>query len=143
MTEGALASTRAKHGVASAVDHVAPKGVTDAAYYDRFYECKETRVLSKRQVSHLARGITELIDWFGGELRTVLDVGAGTGMWRDWFAAYKPRVRYVSTDKSEYACARYGHLRRDIARWRARRRFDCDLSGGVTLPDRRRSRRRD
>src|SRR5258706_1691591 len=57
----------------------------DAAYFERFYESRASRVYGKAQVSHLARGVTEMIAWFGGELRDVLDVGAGTGLWRDWF----------------------------------------------------------
>jgi cyclopropane fatty-acyl-phospholipid synthase-like methyltransferase len=103
----------------------------DAGYYERFYEDEKTRVLSRAQVAHLALGVTELIAWFGGELRAVLDIGAGTGLWRDWFAANRSNVRYVSTDKSEYACARYRHLERGIASWRSRRKFDLVICQGV------------
>jgi hypothetical protein len=69
----------------------------------------------------------------------VLDVGAGPGLWRDWFCAHKKGVRYVSTDVSAYACERYGHEQRDIAHWRARgrERFDLVICQGVLqyLPD--------
>jgi hypothetical protein len=40
-------------------------------------------------------------------------------------------VRYRSTDASAYACERYGHERRDVARWRARERFDLVVCQGV------------
>jgi hypothetical protein len=103
----------------------------DAAYFDRFYESRATRVYGKEQIAHLARGVTELIAWWGGELRAVLDAGAGIGLWRDWFKKHKPGVRYVSTDVSEYACARYGHEQRDITKWRARERFDLVICQGV------------
>lgn len=103
----------------------------DAAYFDRFYESKKTRVHGKAQVARLARGVTELIAWFNGDLHAVLDVGAGPGLWRDWFAAHKKGVRYVSTDVSPYACERYGHVQRDIARWRGRERFDLVICQGV------------
>ena len=103
----------------------------DAAYYQRFYEHEKTRVLDRAQVAHLALAVTELVAWFGGDLRSVLDIGAGTGMWRDWFRANKPAVRYVSVDKSEYACTHYGHVRRDIATWRGRAKFDLVVCQGV------------
>jgi len=103
----------------------------DAAYFQRFYESRASRVYGKAQVSHLARAVTEMIAWFGGEIRDVLDVGAGTGLWRDWFRAHKPRARYVSTDVSAYACERYGHEQRDIAAWRGKDQFDLVVCQGV------------
>jgi predicted TPR repeat methyltransferase len=100
-------------------------------YFDRYYESKATRVYGEREIARLARGVTGMIAWLGGDLRAVLDVGAGTGLWRDWFAAHKSRVRYLSTDVSTYACERYGHEQRDIARWRGRERFDLVVCQGV------------
>ncbi len=101
------------------------------AYFDRFYESKATRVYGEREIARLARGVTGMIGWLGGDMRAVLDVGAGTGLWRDWFAAHKKGVRYVSTDVSAYACERYGHEQRDITRWRGRERFDLVVCQGV------------
>ncbi|HWL89302.1 MAG TPA: class I SAM-dependent methyltransferase [Polyangiaceae bacterium] len=103
----------------------------DAAYYERFYESKETRVYGKESIAHLARGVTEMIAWYGGELRTVLDVGAGTGLWRDWFAANKKGIRYRSTEVSAHACRKYGHELRDISVWRTREQFDLIVCQGV------------
>lgn len=103
----------------------------DRAYFARFYESRATRVYGKEKIARLARGVTELIAWFGGEVETVLDVGAGTGLWRDWFAENAPSVRYRSTDVSAYACEKYGHEQRDIARWRARQKFDLVICQGV------------
>jgi hypothetical protein len=103
----------------------------DAAYFDRFYESKKTRVHGEAQVSRLARGVTEMIAWFGGDLRSALDVGAGPGLWRDWFRANRKDVRYVSTDVSAYACKRYGHVQRDITQWRSHERFDLIVCQGV------------
>jgi len=61
----------------------------------------------------------------------VLDVGAGPGLWRDWFKKHRPDVRYVSTDVSAYACKKYGHEQRDISSWRASERFDLIVCQGV------------
>jgi predicted TPR repeat methyltransferase len=103
----------------------------DAAYFDRFYESRTTRVYGRAEVAHLARAVCDWIAWFGGDLRSVIDVGAGTGLWRDWFKKHKRGVRYVSTDVSAYACAKYGHEQRDIARWRADATFDLVVCQGV------------
>ncbi len=103
----------------------------DAEYFERFYERRSTRVYDADQVSHLARGVTGMVRWLGGELRNVLDVGAGAGFWRSYFRAHEPQARYVSTDASPYACERYGHEHRDIARWRSSERFDLIVCQGV------------
>src|SRR3954469_16887009 len=102
-----------------------------AEYYGRFYESTATRVHGKREIARLARGVTGMIAWLGGDLREVLDVGAGTGLWRDWFAQHRKDTRYLSIDVSEYACRRYGHEQRDISSWRSERRFDLIVCQGV------------
>jgi hypothetical protein len=103
----------------------------DREYFQRFYESRATRVYGKAEVAHLARAVCDWVAWFGGPVESVLDVGAGTGLWRDWFKRRRPGVKYLSTDVSAYACARYGHEQRDIARWRARERFDLVVCQGV------------
>lgn len=103
----------------------------DAAYFERFYESRRSRVYGREQIDHLARGVTGFVRWFGGELESVLDLGAGTGLWRDWFKDNLPEVRYRSVDISAYACKTYGHERRDISKWRARERFDLLVCQGV------------
>jgi SAM-dependent methyltransferase len=103
----------------------------DARYFRRYYESRGSRVYGADQVAQLAHGVTGFVGWFGGELDAVLDVGAGIGLWKDWFATHRPGVKYVSIDVSEYACAKYGHERRDIARWRSKRRFDLIVCQGV------------
>jgi hypothetical protein len=103
----------------------------DARYFRRYYESRRSRVYGAEQIDHLARGVTGLVRWFGGDVEKVLDVGAGIGLWKDWFGRHMPDVRYRSVDVSEYACATYGHERRDIARWRAREQFDLVVCQGV------------
>jgi len=102
----------------------------DEAYYHRHYAGR-SRVHSAREIARLATGVTGLCDWLGVELSAVLDVGAGPGLWRDWFRRHRPRTRYRSTDVSPYACGRYGHERRDISRWRSRERHDLIVCQGV------------
>jgi hypothetical protein len=102
----------------------------DDAYYRRHYAGR-SRVHSAAEVARLAAAVTGLAAWWGLPLRTALDVGAGPGLWRDWFRRHRPAVRYRSTDLSPFACRRYGHERRDLARWRARTRFDLVICQGV------------
>jgi hypothetical protein len=110
-------------------DHVS----FDEAYYERCYESKRTRVYGKTEIARLARGVTEMIAWYGGDVGSVLDVGAGTGLWRDWFKTHKKETAYRSTEVSAYACHRYGHEQHDIAHWRAsgNERFDLVICQGV------------
>lgn len=103
----------------------------DRAYFDRFYESRRTRVHGAAQIASLAKGITGLLEWWGAPLTSVLDVGAGPGILRDWFRAHRRNVRYVSTDVSAYACERYGHEHRDITAWRSPKRFDLVFCQGV------------
>jgi hypothetical protein len=103
----------------------------DASYFRRYYESRRSRVYGAEQIDHLARGVTGFMRWFGGDIEKVLDVGAGTGLWKDWFRRNMPDARYRSVDVSEYACSTYGHERRDISRWRARERFDLVVCQGV------------
>ena len=61
----------------------------------------------------------------------MLDVGAGTGLWRDWFAKNRPKAMYRSTEYSEYACKKYRHEQRDITSWREDETFDLVVCQGV------------
>jgi hypothetical protein len=103
----------------------------DETYYRRYYADAKTRVHDAKQIGRLALGVTEMIGWYGGALDTVLDIGAGAGLWRDWFRKHKPKTKYRSTEVSDYACAKFGHEQRDISAWRARERFDLIVCQGV------------
>src|SRR5437762_11767852 len=103
----------------------------DEGYYRRYYENAGTAVHDAAKIAHLARGITEMIAWFGGSLDAVLDVGAGAGLWRDWFAQNYPKTKYRSIEVSAYACEKYGHEQRDISAWRSRERYDLIICQGV------------
>lgn len=105
--------------------------VFDEAYYRRFYLDPETRIYGAEQHGKLVSAVVSWIEWFGGDLDTVLDVGAGVGRWRDWLSKHRPEVEVVSTELDPEVCAKYGHLRRDITRWRARRKFDLVVCQGV------------
>jgi trans-aconitate methyltransferase len=76
--------------------------------------------------------------WHGVTVRSVLDLGAGTGLWRSVLHDEFPRVRYHGVDASPHACRRYGHELADLATWTPRRAADVVICQSVLqyLPDR-------
>jgi hypothetical protein len=116
-------------------DGIAPNAGDSAAfgaeYYTRFYETRSTQVHDAGRIAQLGVGLVGMLQWFGQGLRQVLEVGAGPGYLRDWFASAHPKVGYRSTEYSEYACARYHHERYDVAERPLRERFDLVVCQGV------------
>lgn len=111
---------------------MAKSEIFDAAYYGRFYENAPTRVHGANEVAKLCIGVTSMLAWWQFEVTSVLDVGAGVGLWRDWFAKKRPLVAYRSTEYSTYACKTYGHEQRDISAWREKNAsFDLAVCQGV------------
>lgn len=94
----------------------------DAAYYRRFYGRRP--VHDRRRIAQLGAGVVSMAAWWRIPIRSVLDVGAGKGYWRDWLASAHPRVGYHGLDVSEHACRRYRHELADIARWAPPRQYD-------------------
>ncbi|MBX3227252.1 MAG: class I SAM-dependent methyltransferase [Labilithrix sp.] len=103
----------------------------DASYYERYYGSAGTRVHSGEEVAKLCTAVVSFIDWWQHPLETVIDVGAGVGLWRDWFERNRPRVAYRSTEYSAHAAKQYGHEHRDITKWRAKEEFDLVICQGV------------
>jgi trans-aconitate methyltransferase len=108
---------------------VTPGDRFDAAYYRRFYGRRP--VHDRRRIGLLAEGVMSLAAWWQLPVRSVLDVGAGKGYWRDWLAEARPGVRYHGIDVSEYACRRYGHERADLETWRPSRTYDLVVCPSV------------
>jgi hypothetical protein len=101
----------------------------DAAYYRRFYG--RGRVHDRQRIARLGNGVVSLASWWRIPVRSVLDVGAGKGFWRDWLADAHPTVRYHGLDVSEHACRRYGHEHADIVSWKPRRTYDLVVCQSV------------
>ena len=87
----------------------------DRAYFDRWYRRPRTRVASLESLArkvHLAVSVAEYV--LQRPIRSVLDIGAGEGLWYPLLRRMRPLVRYVGVDPSEYAVRRFGsrrHLR--------------------------------
>src|SRR5882724_5500603 len=86
--------------------------IYDHAYFDKWYRDPQYRVSSahalERKVA-LALAVAEY--YLGREVRNVLDVGCGEGVWRRPLRKLRPRIDYLGLDTSEYAVARYGRSR--------------------------------
>ena len=98
----------------------------DADYYRRFYGRRP--VHTGEDIAALVSGVLGLCRWWDLPIHSVLDVGAGPGYWRD---ALPEGTRYLGIDVSVFACATFGHERRDIAAWGPRRPFDLVVAQGV------------
>ena len=101
----------------------------DTAYYHRFYG--DNGAHDAEKIAHLAMAVHLLAAWWGITISSVLDVGAGMGMWRDWYHLSYPNVSVRSIDVSDHACATWNHERRDIASWRPRAKFDLVVCHSV------------
>lgn len=109
----------------------------DQAYYDRFYLSAKTRVISAEEHGHLAKFVFEFAKYNGIEIESVLDIGAGIGLWKRWIAKNAKKAAYQGTEVSKVMCEEHGFLNRDIARWRDREQHDLLICQGVLqyLPD--------
>jgi SAM-dependent methyltransferase len=103
----------------------------DDAYYRRFYENPATRIYTQQRHAKLVQGVVSLIEWFGVELETVLDVGAGIGWWGAWLKRHRSAVRVRSTEFEPAICERFGHEQADITTLRLPVRFDLVVCQGV------------
>jgi len=101
----------------------------DANYYRRFYA--QTPVHSRNKVAVLATAVHSMCEWWDVRVKSMLDVGAGIGYWRDWYRENHPKVRLQSVDISEHACQKYGHDLRDITEWAPAKPFDLVVCHGV------------
>ena len=86
--------------------------VYDRPYFDRWYRDPRHSVSSSRALARkvaLAVAVAEY--YLGRELRNVLDVGCGEGVWRQPLRKLRPRIDYLGLDSSEYVVARYSRSR--------------------------------
>ncbi len=109
----------------------------DEAYYHRFYESPQTRVVSPEEHANLASFVVGFARWNRLDLKSVLDIGAGIGLWKHWLEKHDKGIAYTGTEVSAAMCKKHGWLNRDIARWRDRKKHDLIICQGVLqyLPD--------
>jgi SAM-dependent methyltransferase len=111
----------------------------DRSYFDKWYRDPKHSVRSRHALERkvaLAVAIAEY--YLGHEVRNVLDVGCGEGVWRKPLKKLRPRVEYLGLDSSEYTVARYGRSRNirlasfgDLGELRFDARFDMIVCSDV------------
>jgi SAM-dependent methyltransferase len=84
----------------------------DEAYFTKWYRDPHTRVHSPDSVRRKIRMVAGVAEYFlGRKLRSVLDIGAGEGVWGTELRRMRPGLRYVGVDPSEWVVARHGRRR--------------------------------
>ena len=101
----------------------------DGDYYARFYG--KDGAHDAERIAHLATAVHNMCAWWGVHIDSVLDVGAGMGMWRDWYNSTHPHVQVRSIDISEHACSTWSHEKRNIAQWKPRGKYDLVVCHSV------------
>ncbi len=98
--------------VPSALPASAGRKSYDEAYFTKWYRDPRTRVHTPDSVRRKVRMVVGIAEYFlGRKLRSVLDIGAGEGVWRREIRRMRPGVRYLGVDPSEYVVARHGRRR--------------------------------
>jgi SAM-dependent methyltransferase len=84
----------------------------DEAYFTRWYRDPRTRVHEPESIRRKIRMVAAVAEHFlGRKLRSVLDVGAGEGVWGRELRRMRPGLRYLGIDPSEFVVARHGRRR--------------------------------
>ena len=82
-----------------------------ASYFDKWYRSAD-RVHTPADRARTVRMVVGVADYMlGRPVRTVLDIGAGEGLWFPVLRRIRPAIRYAGVDPSEYAVTRYGRSR--------------------------------
>ena len=96
----------------------------DAAYFERFYFNRRTKVTTREEVDARAGLIAAILRNAQHPVHSILDAGCGIGMLKPAFARVLKRARYVGLDTSEYLCRRFGWIQGSIADFKPAKPFD-------------------
>jgi len=84
----------------------------DSSYFEKWYRHPRYRVGSQAELKRKVAMVVALGEYYlGRQVRSVLDVGCGEGVWRAPLRALRPAIEYRGVDASEYVIARYGRTR--------------------------------
>lgn len=108
----------------------------DAAYYERFYGDRSTRVSDLTAVARLATFVAGYLNYLQLPVRHILDVGCGLGHWQTAARGPWPRARYHGIEASPHLCQRLGWTEASIVDFDpqatcGQRQFDLVICQGV------------
>lgn len=101
------------------------------AFFQRFYVARKTRIAAPEEYLYRARLLRAHADIYGIQVKRILDVGAGTGLFMQALTAAFPRARYQGIEVSRYACEAYGWQQASIVAFTARTPFDLVICHDV------------
>ena len=104
------------------------KGRFNARYYAKWYGDDEDR---DDIAERAAKFVLSYVDHLDAEIRTVLDLGCGLGLWKKALMKRSKGVRYTGVEFSEYVCEQYGWEQGDAASYSPGRKFDLVICQGV------------
>ena len=96
----------------------------DAAFYDRFYVNRSTRVTTHTEMDRRARVVASVVQHLELPVKRILDAGCGLGWMRRELKRAFPAALYEGLEVSEHLCRRFGWTHASLADYRGRGRFD-------------------
>lgn len=108
-----------------------PEPSFDAVYYRKYYEDPGTRVSDQASTAALADFLFAYLRYLKVPVKRVLDIGCGTGLWRQEVHRHRPAARYTGIEHSEYACRKYGWKQGSVTSYRSKAPFDLVLCHDV------------
>ena len=96
----------------------------DAAYYRRYYEDPRTRVIEPDALARTVEFLCAYLSYLEIRVKSIVDVGCGTGAFRAPLAARLPQAVYEGVEASAYASERFGWTYASADRFRPGRQYD-------------------
>jgi SAM-dependent methyltransferase len=100
----------------------------DARYYSKWYGDTDDRAdIAARAL----RFVLSYIDYMDADIRSMLDLGCGLGLWKQALDKQAQGIRYTGVEYSPYLCEKYGWEQGDAATYAPKKTFDLVVCQGV------------
>ena len=96
----------------------------NSAYYRRYYEDASTRVAEPAYFRRLAKFIAAYAAFLEVPVKTILDIGCGTGALARPLQKTWPRAAFTGVERSPYACKKFGWTEGSVVDWQDDAGFD-------------------
>jgi len=86
--------------------------IYDRGYFEKWYRDPKHAVGSHAALARKAALAIATAEYYlGRDVRNVLDIGCGEGVWRKPLRELRPQIDYLGIDSSEYVVTRFGRTR--------------------------------